>query len=44
METWQTFTRDLQADIANFEDGNEFISIDSVIVRGSGRLDDIGVF
>jgi hypothetical protein len=42
--TWQTFTRDLQADIANFEDGNEFISIDSVIVRGSGRLDDIGVF
>ncbi len=28
--TWQTFTRDLQADIANFEDGNEFISIDSV--------------
>jgi hypothetical protein len=41
---WQNFTRDLQADISQFEDGNELIAIDSIIIRGSGRLDDIEVF
>jgi len=42
--TWQEFTRNLRTDIAEAEDGNELISIDSIIVRGSGRLDDIEAF
>jgi len=42
--TWQTFTKDLQAEISKFEDNNELISIESIIIRGSGKLDDIGVF
>jgi len=42
--TWQTFTRDLKADIENYENDNEFIAIDSIIIRGSGRVDDIEAF
>jgi len=42
--TWQTFTRDLKADLENTEPDNEFIAIDSIIIRGSGRVDDIGAF
>jgi len=42
--TWQDFTRDLKADIAEAEEDNELISIDSIIIRGSGRLDDIRAF
>jgi hypothetical protein len=42
--SWQTFSRDLQADISSFENGNNLIAIDSIIIRGSGRIDDIGVF
>ena len=38
---WQTFTRDLQADIESQEADNELISINSFIIRGSGRVDDI---
>ncbi|MCK4440409.1 MAG: hypothetical protein KAU90_00290, partial [Sulfurovaceae bacterium] len=41
---WQTFTRDLQADISIAEENNELISIDSIIIRGSGRFDDIVAF
>ncbi|NPA60895.1 MAG: hypothetical protein GXO06_01250 [Epsilonproteobacteria bacterium] len=42
--TWQTFTRDLSRDVGEFEDGNELIYIDSIIIRGSGKIDDIVVF
>jgi len=42
--TWQTFTKDLQAEISKFENDNELTAIDSIIIRGSGKLDDIGVF
>ncbi len=42
--TWQTFTRDLQADISEFDNENELIAIDSIIIRGSGLIDDIETF
>jgi len=42
--TWQTFRRNLRDDIAQFEPENELIAIDSIIIRGSGRLDDIGLY
>lgn len=42
--TWQSFTQDLQAGISTAEENNELISINSIIVRGSGRLDDIVAF
>ncbi len=38
---WQTVTRDLNQDIKDFERDNEFISISSFEVRGSGLIDDI---
>jgi len=42
--TWQEFTRNLDNDIAEAEENNELVSIDSIIIRGSGRLDDIEAF
>ena len=39
--SWQTFTRDLQADLQEFESDNEIISIDGFLIRGTGRVDDI---
>ncbi len=38
---WQTVTRDLNQDLKDFERDNEFISISSFEVRGSGLIDDI---
>ena len=38
---WQTVTRDLSQDLKDFERDNEFISISSFEVRGSGLIDDI---
>jgi len=42
--TWQTFIRDLDADIQKAEAGNRLIAIDSFRVRGSGLIDDIEAF
>jgi len=42
--TWRTFTRNLAEDIARFEAGNELISVNAFMIRGSGRLDDILMF
>ena len=38
---WQSVTRDLNQDIKDFERDNEYISISSFEVRGSGLIDDI---
>ncbi|GEM_PF-2253706 len=39
--TWQTFTRDLDADLAEFEPDNSIISVNAFLVRGSGRINKI---
>ena len=39
--TWQTFTRDLQADLHAGEPDNDIISVDAFLIKGSGRVDDI---
>jgi len=39
--TWQTFTRDLEADLAKYESDNEIISVNGFFIKGSGRIDDI---
>jgi len=39
--TWQTFTRDLEADLKEYESDNELIAINAFLIRGSGRFDDI---
>ena len=39
--TWKSFTRDLQADLEDFDSGNTIISVDGFFIRGSGRIDDI---
>ena len=38
---WHLFSRDLEADLQAVEAGNSIISIDGILVRGSGKLDDI---
>jgi hypothetical protein len=42
--SWHTIQRDLAKDIAEAENGNKLISINSFIIRGSGRIDDISTF
>ncbi len=39
--TWRTFTRDLEADLKNFEPGNDLLAVQAFLIRGSGRVDDI---
>jgi hypothetical protein len=39
--TWRTFTRNLSADLKEFQPTNEIISIDGFFVRGSGCIDDV---
>jgi len=39
--TWQTLTRDLQADLQEFEPHNSIITVNAFLIRGSGRVDDI---
>jgi len=41
--TWQTFTRDIAQDLQRFEPNNQLQSINGFMVRGSGRIDDIGL-
>jgi len=38
---WQAFSRDLQADLQEYEADNEIITVNGFFVRGSGRVDDI---
>ncbi len=39
--TWQRFTRDLLADLKDFDSDNSIVSVDGFFVRGSGMFDDI---
>jgi len=39
--TWRTFTRDIEADLKEFDPDNSLTSIDGFFVRGSGRIDDV---
>jgi len=40
---WQTFTRDLQADLELAQPGNTITAVHAVVVRGSVTLDDIAL-
>jgi len=39
--TWQTLTRDLDADLAEFEPDNAIISVNAFLIRGSGKVDNV---
>ena len=39
--TWRIFTRDLAADLKDYEDDNNLLSINGFLIRGSGLVDDI---
>jgi len=39
--TWQTFTRDLEADLKKFEPNNKLLKVNAFLVRGSGLIDNI---
>ncbi len=39
---WQTVARDLEADILDAEPGNKLIRVKAFLVRGDGRVDNIG--
>lgn len=41
---WRTITRDLDRDLKDAEPDNDIISINGLIVRGSGRIDDIMLY
>jgi len=36
--TWQTITRDLEADLHKYEPDNKIISVNAFLIRGSGRI------
>jgi len=38
---WHTITRDLSADLKKFEPNNNIIEVNGILLRGSGRLDNI---
>ncbi|MEE9328370.1 MAG: RHS repeat-associated core domain-containing protein [Cocleimonas sp.] len=40
---WHTTTRDLEADLQEFEPANQIISINGFLIRGSGRVDNIAL-
>jgi len=41
---WQEVTRDLQADLQEYEPDNNITSVNAFLVRGNGRVDDIFLF
>jgi RHS repeat-associated protein len=41
--TWQTYTRDLEADLKKYESDNELLTVNGFLVRGSGKVDDIAM-
>jgi|GEM_PF-1200480 len=41
---WQTFTRDLEADLKEFESDNDIISVNAFLIRGNGKVDDVEMF
>jgi hypothetical protein len=41
--TWQTFTKDLEAELQKYESDNSIVSINGFMVRGDGYVDDIAL-
>jgi len=41
---WHTFARNLEADLKRYESDNELLYTKSFFIRGSGRVDDIGLY
>lgn len=41
--TWKTFSRDLEADLKQYEPDNNLIAVNGFLVRGSGKVDDIAL-
>jgi len=39
--TWRVFSRDLAADLKDYESDNKLLSVDGFLIRGSGLVDDI---
>jgi hypothetical protein len=39
--TWHTFVRDLQADLSAAQPGAKILSVNALLIRGSGMVDDI---
>jgi len=42
--TWRTFTRDIEADLKEFENDNSLISVNSFLIRGSGSIYGVEMF
>ena len=38
---WHTFTRDLEADLADAQRGVNILEVNGFLIRGSGKVDDI---
>ncbi|WP_448547431.1 hypothetical protein [Thalassotalea fusca] len=38
---WQTFARNLAADLKEIEPSNQFIDVKYMVVRGSGRISEV---
>jgi len=41
--TWQTFTRNLQKDLQDFEPSSKLLEVKSFLIRGSGKVDDVAI-
>jgi len=41
--TWQTFQRNIKADLKKFESNNRILKVTSFLIRGSGKVDDIKI-
>ena len=41
--TWQTFTRDLEADLKDLQPNNSIVAVNSFQISGEGLVDDIGL-
>ena len=41
---WHTFARNLEADLKRYESDNELLYTKGFFIRGSGRIDDIGLY
>jgi uncharacterized protein YdaL len=42
--TWRTFTRDIEADLKEFENDNHLISVNTFLIRGSGSIYGVEMF
>ena len=42
--TWRTFTRDLEADLKEYQPENALVSVLGFLIQGSGEIDDIKMF